>query len=407
MRTTTLIEEALRALAVNRLRAMLTMLGIVIGIMAVIVMLAVGAGARQRVDTSITSLGTDTLVVTSGSHTLGGVRLGSGALSNLTTDDADAIRKLPAVAKVAAAMNGGGQVISGSQNWATSITGADPSYLDVRGWQLASGRSISDDDERRSAAVALIGQTVVQNVFAGVDPIGQTLRVENTPLTVVGVLAPLGQSFFGRDQDDVVVVPLSTAQHRLFGTARPHAVQMIMVQVADKQWIPLVHTEIEQLLRQRHRLAENATDDFYVRAMDQLVNTFDTVTLAVTILLAAVASVSLIVGGIGVMNTMLVAVTERTREIGVRIALGATPDDIIRQFLLESILMCVTGCVAGVLLGLALSWVAGKLVHMPVIVQSWSIVLAVLVSVGVGVFFGLYPARRAARLDPIEALRYQ
>jgi putative ABC transport system permease protein len=244
-------------------------------------------------------------------------------------------------------------------------------------------------------------------VFAGIDPIGQTLRVVNPPLTVVGVLAPLGQSFFGRDQDDVVVVPLSTAQHRLFGTARPHVVQMIMVQVADKQWIPLVHTEIEQLLRQRHRLAENAADDFYVRAMDQLVNTFDTVTLAVTILLAAVASVSLIVGGIGVMNTMLVAVTERTREIGIRIALGATPDDIIRQFLLESILMCFTGCVTGILLGLALSWIAGKLIHMPVIVQSWSIMLAVLVSVGVGMFFGLYPARRAARLDPIEALRYQ
>ena len=407
MRNGVLLDEAFRALAVNRLRAFLTMLGIVIGITAVIVMLAVGAGARERVDSSISALGANTLVIMSGSHTAGGVRLGHGALSNLTTGDADAMTKLPAITDVSATLGGPAQVVSGNQNWATTLTGVDPGYLRIRAWPLASGRSFSADDEARAAAVALVGQTVVQNVFGGSNPIGQTLRIQNTPLLVVGTLSPQGQSFFGRDQDDVVLVPLSTAQHRLFGAARPDSVQMVIVQAASRDWIPYVKDEIGPLLRQRHRLAPKAADDFYVRAMDNLVSTADTVALAVTLLLAAVASVSLIVGGIGVMNTMLVAVTERTREIGVRVALGATQRDIVVQFLLESILMCVSGCAVGVLLGMALCWITERVIHMPVIVQGWSILLAVAVSVAVGVFFGLYPARRAAQLDPIEALRYQ
>ena len=407
MRNAVLLDEAFRALAVNRLRAFLTMLGIVIGITAVIVMLAVGAGARARVDSSISALGTNTLVIMSGSHTLGGVRLGHGALSNLTTGDADAIAKLPAITDVSAALGGSAQVVVGNQNWATTLTGVDPGYLRIRAWPLASGRAFSADDETRAAAVSLVGQTVVQNVFGGTNPIGQTLRIQNTPLQVVGTLTPQGQSFFGRDQDDVVLVPLSTAQHRLFGAARPDSVQMVIVQAASRDWIPYVKDEIGPLLRQRHRLPPKAQDDFYVRAMDSLVNTADTVALAVTLLLAAVASVSLIVGGIGVMNTMLVAVTERTREIGVRVALGATQRDIVVQFLLESILMCVSGCAVGVLLGMILCWITERIIHMPVIVQGWSILLAVAVSIAVGVFFGLYPARRAARLDPIEALRYQ
>ena len=407
MRNGVLLDEAFRALAVNRLRAFLTMLGIVIGITAVIVMLAVGAGARERVDSSISALGANTLVIMSGSHTAGGVRLGHGALSNLTTEDADAIAKLPAITDVSAALGGPAQVVAGNQNWATTLTGVDPGYLRIRAWPLASGRAFSADDEARAAAVALVGQTVIQNVFGGANPIGQTLRIQNTPLLVVGTLSPQGQSFFGRDQDDVVLVPLSTAQHRLFGAARPDSVQMVIVQAASRDWIPYVRDEIGPLLRQRHRLAPKVGDDFYVRAMDSLVNTADTVALAVTLLLAAVASVSLIVGGIGVMNTMLVAVTERTREIGVRVALGATQRDIVVQFLLESILMCVSGCAAGILLGLALCWITERLIHMQVIVQIWSILLAVGVSIAVGVFFGLYPAQRAAKLDPIEALRYQ
>lgn len=407
MRNAILLDEALRALTVNRLRAFLTMLGIVIGITAVIVMLAVGAGARARVDSSITALGTNTLVIMSGSHTLGGVRLGHGALSNLTTEDADAIGELPAVTDESSTLGGAAQVVAGNQNWATTLTGVDPAYLRIRAWPLASGRAFTKADEDRAAAAAILGQTVVQNLFPGVNPVGQTVRIQNTPLTVVGTLSSQGQSFFGRDQDDIVLVPLTTAQHRLFGAVRPDSVQTVLVQVPAKEWIPFVKNEIEPLLRQRHRLPEKAPDDFYLRGMDALVNTADTVALAVTLLLAAVASVSLVVGGIGVMNTMLVAVTERTREIGVRVALGATQRDIVLQFLMESILMCVSGCFVGVVLGLVLCWVTERVIHMQVIVQGWSILLAVLVSVAVGLFFGLYPARRAARLDPIEALRYQ
>ncbi len=407
MRNAILLDEAFRALAVNRLRAFLTMLGIVIGITAVIVMLAVGAGARARVDSSISALGTNTIVVMSGSHTQGGVRLGHGALSNLTTGDAYAVGGLPAVRAVSPTLGGAAQVVAGNQNWATTITGVTPAYLGIRAWALSGGRSFSETDEQGAAAVAILGQTVVQNLFPGGDALGATIRIENTPLRVIGTLQPQGQSFFGRDQDDIVLVPLTTAQHRMLGSARPDAVQTVLVEAASKDWIPFVKDEIEPLLRQRHRLAPRAADDFYVRSMDVLVNTADTAALAVTLLLAAVASVSLVVGGIGVMNTMLVAVTERTREIGVRVALGATPRDITVQFLMESVLMCVSGCVVGVLLGLLLCWITERLIHMPVIVQGWSIVLAVAVSVAVGVFFGLYPARRAAHLDPIEALRYQ
>ena len=402
-----MLSEAWMAMGANRLRTLLTMLGMVIGVSAVILMLAVGQGAQQQVQASIASMGSNLFIVLSGSTTSGGARLGGGAAPTLTVNDAQAITELPQVAASAPSTPGAAQLVYGSNNWSSQIIGTTPSYLTTRDWHLASGFAFTDSDVRAATRVALLGQTVSKNLFADEDPVGKTLRIKNSPYIVLGLLEGKGQSLDGRDQDDTVLIPVTTAQRKLFGGQFEGVVRYISVQAKSSDAMPAVERSINDLLRQRHRIREGADNDFSVRNLTAMANSAAETAKVMSLMLGAIASVSLLVGGIGIMNIMLVSVTERTREIGIRMAIGARGNDILLQFLLEAIIISVIGCLVGVLLGVGGALAVQKFSGMSVLVTLSSIVMAFAVAAAVGIFFGWYPARKASRLRPIDALRYQ
>ena len=400
-----IIAVALRALARNKMRSILTMLGIVIGVAAVIAMVAIGQGAQSQVQKQIASMGSNLLFVSAGSVNASGIRMGSGATKTLVDGDVQAIlRECQACAAAAPGSGSSQQVVYAGQNWMTRINGTTPDYFTVRDWPFAEGGSFSPDDVRTAANVAVIGETVRQNLFGTSDPIGQTIRIGTNPYIIVGVLVAKGQSGMGADQDDAVFIPISTLQKKITGQ---DWLQNVMVSAKSQAASYAAQQQITAILHDRHRIQPGEDNDFFVRNLADVAQLADQSSQVLTMLLASIASVSLLVGGIGIMNIMLVSVTERTREIGIRIAIGATEEDVQRQFLTESMVMSLLGGVIGVMLGLGASVVISNALKWPVLVSPLSIVVAVAFSIAVGVFFGYYPAKKASRLDPIEALRYE
>ncbi|MCE2494750.1 MAG: ABC transporter permease [Alphaproteobacteria bacterium] len=401
---------ALGSLRANPLRTALTTLGIVIGVAAVIAMVAVGSGAERRMDQVIQSLGSNILIVLNGTSVSGGVRGGAGSVISLTEDDARALEEeVDAIAVAAPSIRGAGQLILGNANWYSTIYGVTPGYLRARDWVVARGRAMTAADERGAAKVALVGTTLVERLFAGGDPIGRSIRIKRVPFTVIGVLGKKGQTPFGSDQDDVVFLPLSTAKKRVLGGARVRGrhVGAITIKAASAAEIAAAERQATELLRLRHRIQPGQPDDFFVRNVAQMLEARAESERTMAFLLAAVAAVSLVVGGIGIMNIMLVSVTERTREIGLRMAVGARGLDILIQFVTESVMLSLLGGLVGVALGIGASMLAAEAAGWPLVFSPWSVGLAIGFSAFVGVFFGYYPALKASRLDPIEALRYE
>jgi putative ABC transport system permease protein len=398
---------ALRALARNKLRSMLTMLGIIIGVGAVIAMVGIGQGASASIQSQISQLGNNVLYVMAGSSNSGGMRGGFGSGTTLTPEDIEAIEmELPSVRAASPNIRAGGQLVYGNQNWSASggIIGANEKFPEIRAWSVGSGDFFTEADVKSAARVAVLGKTVVDNLFAGADPIGQTIRVRNLPFRVVGVLSPKGQNQVGQDQDDTVIIPYTAAQKKLLSQTH---VSMAMVSAISADATTSAQREITELLRQRHRLAPNEENDFTVRNLADIAEAASASSSIMTNLLASIAGVSLLVGGIGIMNIMLVSVTERTREIGIRMAIGARSGVIRRQFLIESMTISLVGGIIGVLLGVAASTGISSTLNWPTLVSPASIAVSVVFSVIVGVLFGYYPARKAAALDPIDALRYE
>jgi putative ABC transport system permease protein len=403
-----MLSEAWHAMSANRLRTFLTMLGMVIGVGAVILMMAIGEGAQQSIKRSIDSMGSNLFVILSGSSSTSGSRSGSGNSSALNINDANAVGDLEDIAAIAPISTGNAQIIFSGSNWNTSIIGTSPTYFSIRGWNVDSGELFSDADIRSANRVALIGKTVAENLFGDdIDPIGKTIRIKKSPFTILGVLESKGQSFDGRDQDDTIIVPITTAQRKLFGNQIPGSVRMIMAQAKSEKYMGVAEDAINDLIRQRHNIRENAESDFSVRNLTAMAKTASDTAKTMSMLLGAIASISLLVGGIGIMNIMLVSVTERTREIGIRMAIGAREKDILLQFLLEACVISIVGCVIGVALGLGGALLVKKMVGAEILISMQSIILAFSVAASVGVFFGYYPASKAAKLHPIEALRYQ
>lgn len=402
-----MLFEAWSAMGANKLRTFLTMLGMVIGVGAVILMSSIGEGTQAKVKESIASMGSNLFIVLAGSSTSGGARMGSGGVQTLTASDATAIGELSSIAGAAPVASGTAQIVYQSANWNVQIIGTTPEYLQVRDWVLESGFGFGDSDVRGSTRVAILGKTVVKNLFGDENPVGKTIRIKQSPYLVVGVLGAKGQSLDGRDQDDTVLVPVSTAQTKLFGSQFKGTVRFIMVEASSEEVMPKAEKEMVQLLRQRHKLRDSAEDDFSIRNLTALANTAAETTKAMSLMLAAIASISLLVGGIGIMNIMLVSVTERTREIGIRIAIGARQREILVQFLLEALMISIIGCLIGVGLGVGGAMVAEKFLPIKTLVTQNSILISFIVATGVGVFFGFYPAYKASKLEPIEALRYQ
>ncbi len=400
---------ALSALRRNPLRSALTALGVVIGVAAVIAMVSVGAGASSAVQAQIQSLGTNIVMVMPGATTVGGVRSGAGGVNTLTVADAKAIaRELADTADVAWVKRDIAQAAYGNRNWSTGIQGSPPSFLAVRDWRLGAGRPFSQSEEDSAAKVALVGQTVVDNLFTpGEDPVGATIRVKNVPFLVVGVLARKGQTGWGQDQDDVVIVPFTTAERRVVGAETLGSVNQIVISLHDAAFTDTAETQIRELLRGRHRIVEGQDEDFTLRSMSELFEASLMTSRVMSQLLAAIASISLLVGGIGIMNTLLVSVTERTREIGIRLAVGAKAHHILMQFLVESTVLSLTGGLLGTLLGVCSAVLIGRFAGWPILISPLAVAAAFLFSASVGLVFGVYPARRAARLDPIVALRHE
>ena len=401
-----IVRIAMRALARNKLRSMLTMLGIIIGVGAVIAMVSVGQGAQQQAQQQIQAMGSNMLFVQSGTVNRGGMRMGWGATKTLVYDDLLAImRECPSVVAAAPGSQAAAQVVFGNDNWATNINGTEPQYFDIRSWPLAEGTSFTQDDVTTAANVAVIGETVRKNLFGATDPIGQTVRINNLSFKVVGLLTPKGTSAaMGQDQDDIILVPITTLQKKITGQ---DWLRWIMVSAASKDASYTAQQQITALLRDRHRIRTGQDDDFFVRNLADMADLADQNARLFTILLASIASISLLVGGIGIMNIMLVSVTERTREIGIRMAIGATEGDVQQQFLIEAVVLSVVGGGIGILSGMGASYLITQTLGWPVLVSPTAIFAAVLFSMAVGIFFGFYPARKAARLDPIEALRYE
>ena len=405
MKILNILISAFRALQRNKMRSFLTMLGIIIGVAAVIAMLAIGQGAQYSVEQQISSLGTNVLIVFPGSQNAGGVKGGAGTNTTLTEDDCIAIqRECPAVALLSPGTQAGGQIIAGNMNWATGIQGTGADYLEIRKWGIEYGDFYTDADIKAAAKVCVLGKTVADALFPDGSPVGQTVRIRNVPCKVLGVLTKKGQNAMGQDQDDVVLAPWTTVKRRL--TWFPY-LRQILVSAATPALIPVAQQQITELLRMRHKIAPYDPDDFTIRNQADLANAATATTQILTILLASIASVSLLVGGIGIMNIMLVSVTERTREIGIRMSVGARSRDILTQFLIEALVLSLLGGITGIILGVSGSGAISSLAKWPTIITFFSILLSFGFSIAIGIFFGFYPARKAAMLNPIDALRYE
>ncbi len=402
------VKVSVRSLRANKMRSGLTMLGMIIGVSAVIAMVAVGAGANERIAAQIASVGSNLIMVIPGSTTSGGLRGGSGGSQTLTIDDARAIGKeLSAVRATAPNVRSSAPIVYGNQNWSTLVQGTSPGYLEVRDWQVISGRNFTDAEVDAASKVALIGKTVSENLFGGEDPIGKIVRIKRIPFTIVGLLDGKGQSPQGQDQDDVVIAPVTTVQRKVSGTSHAGTVGVILVQATGPDTIEEAQKQITVLLRQRHRISNGQEDDFSVRNLSEMLAVAESATKIMSLLLGAIASVSLLVGGIGIMNIMLVSVTERTREIGIRMAVGARQRDILAQFLIEAVILAVAGGTIGILVGAGGSMAISRFAGWSTLISPIAVSVAFGFSGAVGVFFGFYPARKASRMDPIEALRYE
>ena len=402
-----MLYEALVAMSANRMRSFLTMLGMMIGVASVVLMLAIGQTARDSVQKSIDSMGSHLFIVLAGSANSGGIRSGSGASNTLTASDATAIAELDGVNVTAPVVQAKQQLVYGAANWNSDVYGSTPDYLIARGWQVAQGTAFDDSDVRSSRRVALIGASVATNLFGDENPIGQSMRINRTSFEVVGVLASKGQSLDGRDQDDTVIIPLTSAQRYLAGNRWRSSVRMILVQATSDDVMTNLGLDIDALLRDRHKIDTTADADFSLNNLAALADSAAQIARTMSLLLGAIASISLVVGGIGIMNIMLVSVTERTREIGIRMAIGARQRDVLSQFLLESLMISITGGLLGLIFGMAGAKLVGSIWSMSVTVSLDAVLLAFAISATTGVFFGFYPALKASRLDPIEALRYQ
>jgi putative ABC transport system permease protein len=403
------MKIAFGALLINKLRSALTMLGIIIGVAAVIAMVAVGAGAQVRIQQQIASIGSNVIIVLSGSITSSGVRVGTGNAQTLTEDDARAlVRDCPGVQTAAPTVRGGAQVVYGNDNWGTQILGTTPDYLSIRDLQMEEGQPFTAADVDAAAKVALLGKTVVDNLFNGEDPMGKVIRIKKVPFTVAGVLVAKGQSPTGQDQDDVILLPISSAKKKVLGTSQANAASVGQIMVQGREGMSAdAQDQMATLLRQRHHIQSSQDDDFSIRDMTEVFKAQETSANVMSMLLAAIASVSLVVGGIGIMNIMLVSVTERTKEIGLRQAVGAKTRDILAQFLVEAVTLSVAGGIAGIIVGLSASALISYFADWSTVVSPGSILLAFLFSALVGVSFGYYPARKAAYMDPIQALHYE
>jgi putative ABC transport system permease protein len=404
------LRAALTALRANLLRSILTSLGIIIGISSVIAMVAIGAGAESQIKASIESLGSNIMIVLNGSRTTGGARGGTGSNITLTEDDAQALQREIASVEVAApSVSGRFQLVAANANWSTSVLGITEEYMIARNWEIDQGRAFNDNEYRSAAKVMLIGSSVAEKLFPGEDPIGKIVRINKVPVQVIGLLATKGQTPFGQDQDDTVFIPMTTAKKRVLGGrwVKSNLVGQITVKVREAEDVKAAEAEVTNLLRQRHRIGEGQQDDFNIRNISQFLAARAESTRVMGILLASVAAISLVVGGIGIMNIMLVSVTERTREIGLRMALGARRRDILTQFVVEAITLSLLGGLIGVALGVGGSHLIARTGDWPVLIEPQAIMMAVGFSAAVGVFFGFYPARKASKLDPIDALRYE
>ncbi len=404
----TIFSIAVRAIKANKMRSVLTSLGIIIGVAAVIVMLSVGNGAQISIQNEMKTMGSNLIIVRSGVAKSSGARGGHGSQPTMKKADGDAIQeKISAIRLAAPVLEETAQIVYGNANWSTGITGTDSRFFEIKEWNLAYGRGFSITDTKNAAKVAILGQTVVNELFGDVDPIGKTIRIKGIPFNVIGVLDKRGQSGHGQDQDDVVYIPISTAQKKVMGISFPDQVRMIMLQAVDAESTYTSQEEIRELLRQRHNLGANKDDDFVIMNLTQMMEMMESSTQVMTILLGAIASISLLVGGIGIMNIMLVSVTERTREIGIRMAIGAKSWDIRWQFLTEALVLSLIGGMLGVVFGLVGSTIVGIFTSLPAKVSLLYVLLPFSFSGIVGLFFGFYPAYKASLMEPIVALRYE
>lgn len=407
MNLSAIFGEALRALRQNRLRTGLTMLGMIIGVAAVVLMLSIGQGARTKINETIAAMGSNLLLVVPGAMSSGGFSFGSGSVRTLTINDAHAIAELTSIRATAPVTSGTVQLNYAAKNWSTLITGTTPEYFEVGNWTMESGTAFTEAEVRSAARVVVLGSITAKNLFGDEEPVGKTIRITNRPFLVVGVLMAKGQSLTGRDQDDNVFVPISTSERQITGNQFPGSIRYMLVQGASADEMDIAEIEITQLLRQRHRIPNGKDNDFTVRNLTAIADVATDAAKIMSIVLGAIASVSLLVGGIGIMNIMLVSVTERTREIGIRMAIGANQRAILTQFLLEAMMICIMGGLIGLLIGIGGAWLVSQVADMLIVITLGMIGLAFLFSSAVGIFFGFYPAQKAASLKPVDALRYE